>query len=156
MVVGILVLMLSIAGVYTRRGSQQILLYREQAKLVAEVNRARSLSLQRVQGTTRVCGYGIHVSAESSFVLYRNDADSSGNCTDFIFSSDLEKVEVFELEPPVRFLTRDVSDILFSPPNLNVYFDGHRAAGEATLVFGIPDQSSRSITINSGGQIVVR
>lgn len=154
--VGIMAILFSMTASYTRRGGQQITLYKEQAKVVGEIMRARALTTQRVQGTEKICGYGITFINAKEMVLFKNLPTSGNTCTDFNYSGATEDVEKITLDGAVEVTYRNLTSLLFLPPELKVYFDGNLASGEGTITIGIPQQTSRTITINSGGQVVVQ
>ncbi len=150
--VGIMALLFTLAAGYTRRGSQQILLYREQAQLISEIARAKNLTLQRLQAEgEKVCGYGIAILSDSEYALFKN------NCGDFSYSGESEIFEKITLEQTVKITEpTTVRDILFLPPEPKVYFDGRKSSGEVFITLGLPENISARLTINSSGQIATQ
>lgn len=157
-VIGITILFLSMMLVFTRTGAKQIILFREQAKFIAEIERAKTNTLQRLQGAQRICGYGISFTGATSYVLFRALPDSANQCTNFSYAGSGEDVETFTFDPQIQ-VTRvnNLRDILFIPPEPRVAFDGLISAGGSAIIqLGIAGGNKVTITVNSGGQIVAQ
>src|SRR3989344_904254 len=154
-VIGIMTFLLSITFVYTRSGGRQIALYREQARLVSELNRAKSLTIERVQGAQKICGYGISFIDSHTYVLFR-DLPIGNSCGNFIYSGTQEDVDIITIDPIVEIQSRSIKDILFVPPDPRIYFNGSPALDEAKIIIGIPGGNFVAISVNPGGQIVVQ
>ncbi len=162
-VIGITILFLSMMLVYTKTGSKQIILFREQAKLISEIERAKANTLQRVQGAQKICGYGISFIGASStdasaYVLFRALPDGANKCTNFVYAGSFEDVETFKFDSLIQVTRSDgIRDILFVPPEPRVALDGmFTLGGSATIQLGIPGGNKVTVTINSGGQIVAQ
>lgn len=160
-VIAITVLFLSMMLLYTRTGGQQIIIFREQANFIANIERARSNSVQRIQPSgQRVCGYGVSFSDPThpnTYVFFRALPDATNSCTNFSYSGDFEALETITVDSRIR-VTHSVTDLLFVPPEPRVFFDGTQSlGGEATFTFSVSGSSRpATVTINSGGQIVAR
>lgn len=152
--VAIMAALFSMVATYTKRGGEQIQIFREQARFVSEFMRAKSLALQRIQGTEKICGYGLSFLNEKEIVLFKN-TPIGNSCTNFAYDDSSEDVEKIKLEGNVEILNRTVTTMLFLPPEPKVYFDQALATGEVFVILGIRERNSTKITINSGGQIVV-
>jgi prepilin-type N-terminal cleavage/methylation domain-containing protein len=159
--VAIVALLSSLLLVYTQTGNKQIALYKDQAKFVGDVLRARSMTLQRIQSEDeQICGYGISFTDERHYFLYKDAISSGTKCsdatTDRKYTSEAEKLEEFELSPGVEFTSRGAADILFTPPDPRVYLDGGRATSDATFELGATTDNRVSVIINSAGQVTTQ
>jgi prepilin-type N-terminal cleavage/methylation domain-containing protein len=137
---------------YGRAGERQIVLFREQAKILNILSRAKFLSIQTFGKMEPVpCGYGVHFEEPQSVILFRDDAE---NCSqaDRRYSGEAEKVESFILDRAVIFEPLPLSDVVFIPPNPRVVMTPEQ--DQATLTIKTTDDKGRlSIKINNFGQI---
>lgn len=161
MVVSILTIMTSLLLLYNRTGERQIVLLREKSKLISSILRAKNLAfgvlIQQAIGQT-ICGYGVYIKKDRYF-LYR---DLAFNCelSDNRYSADnpdeLLAADNFILDGHLEFVGTEPADILFIPPQPQVFFDGSLATGEKEVILRAsdPDQEiSAKILINSAGQV---
>ena len=107
-VIGILALLSSILIVYSHTGEEYILFFREQARVVSAVFRAKNLSVSSYGGGS--CGYGIHFARSDEIIIF-NNLPVSGSCEEDGPNEEIEKVI---LDSKVEIT--DFPDILFIPP----------------------------------------
>lgn len=160
-VMSILVVLSSFLILYNRTGELQIILLREQAHLIGTMFRAKSLALNTLIEDVPACGYGVHIEVSTSAVpsryfIYR---DKAINCrtSDRIYAAASDEIvggtEV-ALLPHIAFGKFAVRDILFVPPDPQVFLDGSQAFAEASVMLQSDDGKIKaSVTINNAGQI---
>jgi prepilin-type N-terminal cleavage/methylation domain-containing protein len=150
-IIGIISLISAILIVYIRAGGRQIVLFREQAKLVSVLARAKYLAISTFGREGVPCGYGVHFTSPRTFLIFKDLAD---NCqsSDQKYSGSLETQESFELDSLLEFETLTFSDILFIPPDPSIVINPTQ--DEATLIIkAVGSEDSAVIKINSAGQI---
>lgn len=153
-VVSITAMLSSVLILYSRIGERQILLFREQAKVINLIARAKSLALQTYIDGTSVCGYGIHFSLPSTMILFR---DLAADCaaSDNVYSGVSEDFSHLILSAGIVFSSSDVTDILFIPPDPTVKLDnGGKNSGVITMQT-IDGGTQARVKINSSGQISI-
>jgi len=152
-IIGILSLLSAILVVYIRAGENQIILFKEQAKIIGILSRAKSLGISTFGRAGVPCGYGVHFETSGSFLIFK---DLSGDCSDSDqkYSGSDEFYESFQLNPAVKFDTLTLSDVLFIPPDPSIVITP--AQDEATIIIKpVGAESSAAIKINSAGQISI-
>jgi prepilin-type N-terminal cleavage/methylation domain-containing protein len=158
-VLGIMALLSSIAILYSRTGEQQILLFKEQAKVVSVILRAKSLAIQTFAETSAgVCGYGVHFFPDGRFILFKDLAEDCAS-SDRAYSGSFEDFgEVNQLDPALRFSELGLNEILFIPPDPQVIITPAPAAnGTAIIRIGIRDGVTESIIkVNEAGQVTTQ
>lgn len=155
---GVMALLSSIAILYTRTGEQQIILFKEQAKIVSVILRAKSLAIQTFAETPAgVCGYGVNFSLDGQFILFKDLAE---NCaaSDKIYSGPAENFEVNQLDPALRFSQLDLNEVLFIPPDPQTVITPAPAAnGAAIIKISVRDGATESvIKVNKAGQVTTQ
>lgn len=132
-VVGITVLLVATLLPYSRRGEQQIILFKEQALLLGSISRAKALSIEkRQEAGEAICGWGVHLDAvQGEYILFADKPPQGASCEGGLGSDKVyhtgegEEREQFRLDARVRFQDPlPVTDILFVPPEQSVYLDG--------------------------------
>lgn len=155
--VEILVVMAIIAVVsaslilYSRTGERQIILFRDQAGIIAALSRAKSLSVATFGQAGVPCGYGVHFEAPRKFLLFK-DLASDCSAADHVYSGPNELFGSFELNQSLNFGNLTLTDIVFIPPNPKVVITplGDEAIINIKTVDG---GSSSTIKVTSAGQI---
>jgi len=150
-VLGILTVLSSVLIANMHVGERQIVLFREQSKIMSVVYRAKSLSVSLFGKEGVPCGYGVHFATPRTFLIFK---DLAFDCalSDNKFSGDSEIYESFTLDPIVAFDSLAPTDILFIPPNPRVVITP--AQDELIINLKIVGESnSVSVKINSAGQI---
>ncbi len=158
--VSVIVLMSSFLILTSRSGQDQIQIFKEKAKFIAAVSRARSLALHTVRGERQECGYGVHVIDETQYVLWYDTA-SVPECGDrnTTYDGPWENVEsIIALPKGLRF--RNVNDpdalktILFIPPDPEVVLSPKTTkTGSWKITIGNNSGSETRIAVNRYGQI---
>jgi prepilin-type N-terminal cleavage/methylation domain-containing protein len=157
-------LFVSMASFYNRTADKQIALYREQAKVVNAIYKARSLAIATYSKSTdaksNVCGYGIHIASSTSLVIFEVLPSLSGECGpsySYDSAGDFETINLLGVK--INTLNGDISydnvDIIFIPPDPKVYSNKIlpvalklEASSDATI--------NLQISINQFGQITVQ
>jgi len=71
-VISIMILLSSVLILYSRTGENQIVLFRDQSRLITGLNRAKSLGIQSLDVSNSFCAFGVHLSkAENAFLIFR-------------------------------------------------------------------------------------
>ena len=114
-VIGVMALMSSVLMVYGRTGERQINLFKEQARIISALSRAKYLSVSTFGKTDVPCGYGVHFEAPRTFLIFKDLP--SGNCSlaDKKYSGAGEIFESFGLDSVITFDQLTLSDIVFTP-----------------------------------------
>ncbi len=155
-VISILTFLISVLVLYNRTGERQLILLREQAKFISVVLRAKSLALNTFVENEPACGYGV-VIEEQTYFIYKDLASNCHN-SDHVYSGLAfdEKLdnEIHSLDSALKFYRLDIRDILFVPPNPQVYLDGGQSLEEAQIGLSSVDENLKvNILINNAGQI---
>lgn len=150
-IIGILSLLSATLILYSRTAENQIVLFKEQARVISILSRAKSLSIATYGKLNVPCGYGVHFEAPSTFLIFQDLAADCKN-SDQKYSGAAEINKSFQLDPKVIFDSLSLSDILFIPPDPKIVITPPQ--DEATIVIKTID-GSKSITIKvtSAGQI---
>jgi type II secretory pathway pseudopilin PulG len=156
-VVGVLMVLLTVGVGYTRKGGQQIVLFREHAQLTQQILRARSLATQKLRPENElICGYGISIVSDSEYALFK---DLSSGCpgNGLIGPSADEQLETFTLDKAVRILEPNHPDFVFSPRDGFVYFSSGRAEPNQDPVYItlelLSNNQRLTINVNYIGQV---
>ncbi len=152
-IIGALSLISAILIVYIRTGGYQIILFREQAKIVSILSRAKYLAISTFGKAGVPCGYGVHFEEPSTFFIFKDLADDC-QVSDQKYSETDAIYESFQLDPNIKFDTLTLSDILFIPPDPSVVLTPLQ--NEATIIIKtIKAENSATIKINNAGQISI-
>ncbi len=156
-VISIMVLLSSFLILYSRTGENQIILFRDQARLIAALNRAKSLSIQTFNVPQPSCAFGVHFSqAENSFVIFK---DLAGDClnSDNIYTGTGELFEKYQLSPRVKFADLALIDIIFIPPDPKTLIDNDSNKSEALITLqNLNGNVSLKVKVNNAGQITTQ
>lgn len=151
--ISITVMLASVLILYSRTGERQILLFREQAKVINMISKAKSLALQTYIDGTAGCGYGIHFSLPDTLILFK---DQAADCaaSDNIYSGPIEDFSHLILGTGIVFSSSDITDILFIPPDPTVKLNPDQVSGIITLQTADGGTSAR-VKLNNSGQISI-
>ncbi len=150
-ILGILTVISSTLIANIHIGERQIVLFREQAKVISALSKAKSSSVSTFGGAGVPCGFGVYFEAPRTFIIFK---DLAVNCqaADRKYSGETEIYESFQLDSGVAFDNLSLSDIVFIPPNPLVVITPLQ--DQATIIIKIVGgESSATVKINSGGQI---
>jgi len=168
-VIGIITILTTMTLVYSRSGSEQLKLFKDEAVVEGVLNQARSLAAERFNKDPNACAFGVHFTAGSqSFILFQDlKSSDKPSCKDFngnvynnfkydsgesFQSLSLENGLVFGISSNSTAVPAGNSvDVVFVPPELSV-----TSTLPLPLVFTISDPAagaSTTIAINGAGQI---
>ena len=175
-VIGIIGVLTGSLAFYGRSAERQIILFRDQAKIIEALLRAKSLAISTYSEADAPCGYGVSfdpILSNKTFVIFKDLADDPA-CIDLVnplsdadniysgnYMCDIsdpglnECVEKLTLdEKTIIFSNLTLRDIIYFPPNLDVIIDNNIARNTAEIKIQTFDGvSERKITITNNGQI---
>ncbi len=159
-VISITVLLSAVLIVYNRSGESQIVLLKEQAKIIGILLRAKNLALQiySPDGGGVVCGYGVHFDiVKSEFLIFKDLADLCAS-SDNKYSGLSEDLEKHLLDSRLKFLSSEFIDILFIPPDPTVIIDGDidKSGQFSVTIESIDGVGIKKIGVNNSGQITAQ
>lgn len=145
---------------YSRTAERQIILFKEQAKIISLLQKAKVLSLSTYAQSSAPCGYGVNFSKDANKMILFQDISpsSSSNCADadnsYTLSLISEKMEEIPLDKTVKFSEVGISNIVFIPPDLKVVLDNEISKNEGLVkISTIDNLAERSIKITNFGQV---
>jgi hypothetical protein len=151
---GVLSLISTILIINTHSGEKQVNLFKEQARIVSILFRAKSLSISTFgeTGISIPCGYGVHFNDSGSFLIFKDLAPDCKSA-DHKYTDTNEIYESFQLDPAIEFDSLNFSDVVFIPPDPSVVITPS-SQDQATIILKIiGSPTTASIKINSAGQI---
>lgn len=178
-----LVIVIGIVGVltgglafYGRSAERQIILFKDQAKIVAALLKAKFLTISTYSSEADApCGYGVHINrARKEIIIFKdlvnigdscvnasNSYTGNYNCDNTDISSDyglLECVEKLTLDKLIDFSNlTDLENIVYIPPNPYVIINKDDAINRAQIEIQTFDGvAKRIITIINNGQITTQ
>ena len=156
-VVSIIVLLSSVLILYSRTGENQVVLFRDQSRLITGLNRAKSLSVQAFNASGLSCSFGVHFSkTENAFLIFRDLATDCQNA-DHIYSGVDELFENYQLSSRIQFGEITLTDIVFIPPDPEILIDNDSSKIEATVALEtLNGNASLTVKVNNVGQITTQ
>lgn len=154
----IVILLSSILIVYSRSGEYQIILFRDQAKVIGAIFKAKSLAIETFgQAGAVPCSYGVHFDqASGSYVIFQDLPASSGDCStannQYDGPNSGELVQAFQLDSVLKFSSLTLSDVVFIPPNPDVIITPSQNQAVITIST-VSGGSSTNIKVTESGQI---
>ena len=170
-VIGIIAILSVGLVFYGRTAERQLILFKEQQKIITNLQKAKSLAINTFNDQTVPCGYGVHFEMPITYFIFKEESPSSNpTCSDidFIYTDPLvnpsSKDEIFgqkeKLDLAVKFNklinadNSNLGDIIFMPPDPTVYIDGDNGIVYGLIeVATIDDTASAIIKVNNFGQI---
>lgn len=153
-VIAILSLISTSLLLYSRTGERQIILFREQSRIVGTLSRAKSLSIATLGQVGVPCSYGVHFETPKKFSIFK-DLASDCNAADKVYSGIDELLESFELDQAVNFGNLTLTDIVFIPPDPRIVITPEQ--DEAVInIKTISGNTSSTIKVTSAGQITTQ
>ncbi len=161
-VISVMTTLSGILVIYSRTSENQILLFKEQAKIIAAFFRAKTLASQTFFETDpRPCAYGVAL-AGTEFHIFKDlpDSASPDDCAtankqfDGITSSEV--FEVIPLDDRLELSSAETSfdEVLFTPPDPTTLLNRNPAVAAAQVVVKVPGgNSGLGVKINDAGQI---
>lgn len=155
--ISITVLLSSFLILYSRAGESQIILFRDQARLIAALNRAKSLSIQTFNVPQSSCAFGVYFSqSENSFLIFKDLAADCRN-SDNAYTDTGEIFEKYQLSPQVKFGDLTLTDIIFIPPDPKTLIDNDSNKTEAFIILqNLNGSASLEVKVNNAGQITTQ
>ena len=156
--ISVTVLLSSILIIYNHSGESQIALFKEQAKIIGILLKAKGLAVQTYSssgGDGAVCGYGVHFDAVNGVYLIFTDLAEPCSSSDNKYSGSNEDFEKHKIDSSLNFLSLGLVDLLFIPPDPAVIIDGN-ADKKGSFEIAISSKSGGSekkIKVNNFGQI---
>ena len=148
---------------YSRGGERQIILLKEQNKIISSVVKAKFLALATFGDNSSPCGYGVHFETPNKIIIFKEipaEVDDTGCFSiDGVYTAanPNEKQEEFLLDKTVKFGELQLGDIIFIPPDPLVVIDGNLLKTEALIKIETVDgKSVKIIKITNSGQITTQ
>lgn len=148
-------LLVGVLITYNRAGGLQIAVFRDQAKIINTLLRAKGLALQIFTEAVPACGYGVYFDAAGkTFLIFKDLADPCSG-SDNRYSGSAEDLETINLDPQLKFSNLGLTDILFIPPEPLVIIDGDpNKTGDFLIELDtISGGSPKRIKVNNFGQV---
>ncbi len=153
-VIAVLSLISTSLLLYSRTGERQIILFREQSRIVGALSRAKSLSIATFGQVGVPCGYGVHFETPKIFLIFK-DLSSDCSAVDKVYSGTDELLESFELDQAVSFGNLTLTDIVFIPPDPKIVITPEQDESMINIKT-ISGNSSSTIKVTSAGQITTQ
>lgn len=145
---------------YSRTAERQIILFKEQAKIISIIQKAKTLSFATYAQETVPCGYGVYFQQGLNKIILFQDISPSMNldCLDidnsYTASLPSEKIEEIFLDKTVKFSELGIYNIIFIPPNPKVILDNDISKSEGLIKISTVDNlMERVIKVTNAGQI---
>ncbi|MFA6136414.1 MAG: prepilin-type N-terminal cleavage/methylation domain-containing protein [Candidatus Paceibacterota bacterium] len=163
-VVSLTILFVGAAASYNKTSDKLISLYREEGKIVAQLQQAKSLTVATyLEKDDPGCGYGVHFDATKQEIYLFKDIPETGveeleKCKSFdglLFSDRDSIIDVTKLETS-RFdfgSEKTILDILFVPPEPKTYIYPQEENAVIQLSSTSVDNLFLTIRVNKFGQI---
>ncbi|MGC8651290.1 MAG: type II secretion system protein [Minisyncoccia bacterium] len=155
----IVTLLTTMVLVYSRHSESITNLIRDSDRLVFNLHQVQNsslLTLQQSSSSSTICGWGIHLDLTSSSTSYLLFHDLCGSTTTHVYDPG-EEYETVNLLKGVIFTKSDFHDIVFVPPNPDIYVDGSNNvltnSIAATICLAADTNTCFVITINPAGQV---
>lgn len=147
---GLITILSSILILYTRTGENQLILFREQSKIVSVIFKAKTLSVQTYSDPTPPCGYGVNFQPPRTVLLFKDVATPCA-ASDRRYSGSGELLETFTIDSRVSF-TSTLTDVVFIPPDPTTFLTPAQAQATITLT-AIGSGNTLPVKINDAGQV---
>src|SRR3989344_5203230 len=151
-----IVVLSAIFLVYGRVGESQLVLFKEQSRLISMIYRVKSLSVETYADPTIPCGYGILLAPPSQYRLFK---DQAVNCSTANHSYDVGDAllfgeELYTLDPRITFsVSPSVTDIVFTPPDPRAYINtGSGTTTQVTITLTAGGTNTLNISVADVGQ----
>ena len=174
-VIGVIGVLTGSLAFYSRSAERQIILFRDQAKIMGALLKAKSLSISTYSEADAPCGYGVHINRAMKVIIIFKDlvnigdncinADNAytGNydCDSTDVSSDFNLAECEEkstLDELIDFSdSTTLENIVYMPPNPDVIINNDGAMNSALIKIQIFNGTGdKTITVINNGQITTQ
>ena len=162
-VMSLVLILITVAAMYNKTASRQIMVSREYAKVLTAFVRARSegLAIPKADPTVEhICAYGVHVDPASRTVIAFKDLGDlePASCVsaNHRYDGDRELIQRIVLDASVTMTATGISDVVFIPPSGDVIItdaDGKVMQSATVTISGANSELSRGIRVNTFGQI---
>jgi prepilin-type N-terminal cleavage/methylation domain-containing protein len=161
-VLGVTALLSGLLLVYSRQGENFSLVLRTRTKVISDINRAKNLAIATKDWDgQQTCGYGVYFDVNNNrYIIFTDTSyDCEGSNHLRVANND---VEIIPLPDKFEYLSSNINQVFFLPPDPTIYFDGELAAGEqAEISFRLKEEYKGQgqetlgfkIFINSIGQV---
>lgn len=158
-VISVMTMLTGILIVYSRGSENQIILFKEHAKLVSVFFHTKTLAYQTFsQQDPKPCAYGV-ARVNDTFFVFKDMPETAGDCTTadqrFDGAGSDEVVETVTLDPRVVVSAADTTftEVLFTPPDPTILLN-YGATSEAQVAVKAKDSDNKlGIKINDAGQV---
>lgn len=156
-VISIIILLSSFLILYSRSGENQIILFRDQAKLISILNRAKSLSIHMFNAPELSCAFGVYFSpVENAFLIFRDLTTTTCQNADHVYTDAGELFEKYQLSSRIKFGELTMTNIVFIPPDPKTLIDNDSNKTEAIITLETLDETaSLEVKVNNAGQITI-
>lgn len=150
-VVGITVILSSGLAFYSRATERQLILFKEQMKIITALQKAKSLAIVGF-GDSLACSYGVNFSASGNLIIFKECPQNNNQ-----YGSG-ELYEEIKLDgKAVVFSDLGLANVVFIPPEPSVIIDNDANKNEAIVeIKTIDNSATRSIKITNAGQITTQ
>lgn len=165
-IIGITVILLSTGfSFYNRASERQLILFREQNKLVSVLDKAKYLAISTFSQNQAPCGFGVHLDASNNTIIIFKELPISGNdCAsiDNIYTPPSgpvggdEIVETIKLDQAVRFNNLTLIDVVFIPPAPQIIINNSNIQSASAEIIDSGGATVSSVTITKTGQITIQ
>lgn len=156
------VILSAIMITYSHNGEKQIVLFRDQAKVVGVLNRAKFLSVQMFSktDTDKPCAYGVYFeNGGRSFLIFKDlKIDLNQPCSDSNHNNKYDSGELFEqfeLDIRLQFQTT-FSDVVFIPPDPRIIITPDAEGAMITIIDPLNLLNKKTVEVNNFGQITAQ
>jgi len=148
---------------YNRTAEQQILLAKSTMEVLSVLSRAKGSAVAGLADPDRrICGYGVYFSEPRTMIFFRDvikpcDQEYTkpgGNAAE-CGNADAECIEEIILSDKVKFSYLELSNIIFVPPNPDVFIDGGERQSATIHLSTIIGDAKSKIKVTDAGQITV-
>lgn len=152
--IGVLTILSSLIIVYSREGEISSILFREGAKIVSDLNRAKNLAISsQMWKDQKPCGYGVYFDKlNNKYIIFAEIAEDCLNAPHQRNPNNPNDVAIIQLNPPLFFKSINFTQVFFLPPDPTVYFTNlNDSFGE--IIISTPKGGEQKIRIYKTGQI---
>ena len=174
-VIGVIGVLTGSLAFYSRSAERQIILFRDQAKIMGALLKAKSLSISTYSEADAPCGYGVHINRAMKVIIIFKDLVNIGdncinadnaytgnyNCDGTDVSSDFNLAECEEkstLDELIDFSdSTTLENIVYMPPNPDIIINDNDAMNSALIKIQIFNGTGdKTITVINNGQITTK
>ncbi len=168
-VIGIIILFASFIISYNHVSERQLILVRDQARIVGALQKAKAFALATLSDAGISCGFGVHFSSSTipnQIIIYKNTPQTtSTNSLPLCLAMDhsyqpavlSSTTEIIYLDADIRFNSVSSTDIFFVPPDPYVFIDNSSSTPASTVeIITIDGLATKAVKISNFGQITIK